>query len=134
VTTPADDELQKSFRTHANYLRAFTQLAGYDYWPNGDDDGEDDAEKSGESKILRLFENPHINSQSLSDYFRKLFGSSRSPGHGAPGAALKVRSDRRADAVGPNARPLPTPIQFTADDKPGAAMGVGGALYPEWDG
>ncbi|MBV8349848.1 MAG: VWA domain-containing protein [Mycolicibacterium sp.] len=98
-----------------------------------DDDGEDDAEKSWESKILRLFENPLINSQSLSDYFRKLFGSSRAPGHGAPGAELKLRSVRRADAVGPNARPLPTPIQFAADDKPGAAMGMGGALYPEWD-
>jgi nitric oxide reductase activation protein len=32
-----------------------------------------------------------------------------------------------------NARPLPTRIQFTDDDKPGAAAGVGGALYPEWD-
>ena len=35
--------------------------------------------------------------------------------------------------IGPDARPLPTRIHFTDDDKPGAALGVGGALYPEWD-
>ncbi len=37
MTTPANDELQKSFRTHAHHLRAFTQLAGYDFWPKNDD-------------------------------------------------------------------------------------------------
>jgi nitric oxide reductase NorD protein len=99
--------------------------------PEADDDG--DQEQSGESKILKLFENPLFNSQSLSDYFRKLFGSSRSPGDGAAGAELQVRAVRRANAVGPNARPLPTRIHFTDDGKPGAAVGVGGALYPEWD-
>ena len=36
-------------------------------------------------------------------------------------------------SVGANARPLPTRIHFTDDSKPGAALGVGGALYPEWD-
>jgi len=35
--------------------------------------------------------------------------------------------------IGPNARPVPTRIHFTDDGKPGAAVGVGGALYPEWD-
>ena len=30
-------------------------------------------------------------------------------------------------------RPLPTRIRFTDDDNPGAAVGVGGALHPEWD-
>jgi nitric oxide reductase NorD protein len=40
---------------------------------------------------------------------------------------------RKAREAGPNARPLPTRIHFTDDAKPGAAVGVGGALYPEWD-
>ena len=99
--------------------------------PEADDDG--DQEQSGESKILKLFENPLLNSRALSDYFRKLFGSSRAPGEGAAGAELQVRSVRRVDRVGANARPLPTRIHFTDDDNPGAAVGVGGALYPEWD-
>lgn len=99
------------------------------------DDGDDggDRERSGESKILKLFENPLFNSRALSDYFRKMFGSSRSPGDGPAGAELQVRSIRRVDAVGPNARPLPARIHFTAGGKPGSALGVGGALYPEWD-
>jgi nitric oxide reductase NorD protein len=99
--------------------------------PEADDDG--DAEQFGESRILKLFENPLFNSQALSDYFRKLFGSSRSPGDGAAGAELRVRSVRRAHAAGAHSRPLPTRIHFTDDGKPGAAAGVGGALYPEWD-
>ena len=99
--------------------------------PDADDD--DDGEPVGESKILKLFETPIFNSQALSDYFRKLFGSSRSPGDGAAGAEMQVRSVRRAHAAGANARPLPTRIRFTDDGNPGAALGVGGALYPEWD-
>jgi hypothetical protein len=99
--------------------------------PDADDDG--DREQFEESRILKLFENPLFNSQALSDYFRKLFGSSRSPGDGTAGSELQVRSVRRVDAVGANARPLPTRIHFTDDRKPGAAAGVGGALYPEWD-
>ena len=96
-----------------------------------DDDGDD--ERSGESKILKLFETPLFNSQGLSDYFRKLLGSGRSPGDGAAGAEIPVRSVRRVHEVGANARPLRTRIHFTDDGKPGAALGVGGALYPEWD-
>jgi nitric oxide reductase NorD protein len=99
--------------------------------PEADDDG--DNEQSGESKILKLFENPLFNSQALSDYFRKLLGSSRSSGDGAAGGELQVRAVRRAHLVGAHARPLPTRIHFTDDGKPGAALGVGGALYPEWD-
>jgi nitric oxide reductase NorD protein len=99
--------------------------------PEADDDG--DQEQMRESKILKLFENPLFKSQALSDYFRKLLGSSRTPGDGAAGTEMQVRSLRRAHTVGPNARPLPTRIHFTDDGKPGAAVGVGGALYPEWD-
>jgi nitric oxide reductase NorD protein len=98
--------------------------------PEADDD---DRERSGESKILKLFENPLINSRALSDFFRKLFGDSRAPGDGAAGAEVQIRSLRRVNVIGANARPLPTPIHFTHDGKPGAAVGVGGALYPEWD-
>ncbi|GAB5001101.1 nitric oxide reductase activation protein NorD [Mycobacterium avium] len=99
--------------------------------PEADDDGDD--EQSGESKILKLFETPLFNSQALSDYFRKLLGSGRSPGDGAAGAEMQVRAVRRAHKGGAHARPLPTRIHFTDDGKPGAALGVGGALYPEWD-
>jgi hypothetical protein len=86
-----------------------------------------------ESKILKLFENPLISSRTLTDFLYKLLGMSRSPGDGPAGAEMPVRSIRRMDRVEPNARPLPTPIRFTTDGKPGAAVGVGGALYPEWD-
>jgi Mg-chelatase subunit ChlD len=98
-----------------------------------DDDEDDDGAKSGESKILKLFESPLLSNKSMSDYFRKMFGGSRSPGEGAAGAEMTVRSLRRVHASGPNARPLPTRVHFTDDGKPGAAIGVGGALYPEWD-
>ena len=99
--------------------------------PEADDD--DDGEQSGESKILKLFDNPLFTSRAVSDYLRKMLGNSRSPGDGAAGAEIQVRSVRRAHGVGANARPLPTRIRFTDDGKPGAAVGVGGALYPEWD-
>ena len=95
-------------------------------------DPEDD-EQSRQSKILKLFENPLVNSQALSEFFRKLFGSSRSPGDGSAGAEMRVRSARRAPSVGADARPLPTRLHFTDDGKPGAALGVGCALHPEWD-
>jgi nitric oxide reductase NorD protein len=98
-----------------------------------DEDEDDDGGKSTESKILKLFSSPLFNNQSMSDYFRKMFGGSRSPGEGAAGAEMTVRSIRRVQEAGPKARPLPTRIQFTDDGKPGAAAGVGGALYPEWD-
>jgi hypothetical protein len=101
--------------------------------PESEDDDEDDGGKSGESKILKLFESPLFNNQSMSDYFRKMFGGKRSEGEGAAGAEMTVRSIRRVQEAGANARPLPTRIQFTDDGKPGAAVGIGGALYPEWD-
>jgi nitric oxide reductase NorD protein len=99
----------------------------------GEEDEDDDGGKSSESKILKLFQAPAFDNQTLSDYLRKLFGNSRSPGEDAAGAEMTVRSIRRVQQIGPAARPLPTKIHFTDDDKPGAAVGVGGALYPEWD-
>jgi len=99
--------------------------------PESDDAG--DQQQPRESKILKLFESPLFNSRALSDYLRKLLGGSRTPGDSAAGAEMQVRSLRQAQTIGPNARPLPTQIHFTDEDKPGAAVGVGGALYPEWD-
>ena len=101
--------------------------------PEADDDADDDGEPTEESKILKLFDNPLFKSQALSDYLRKLLGNSRSTGEGTAGAEMQVRSIRRSHEAGANARPLPTRIQFTDDGKPGAAVGIGGALYPEWD-
>ena len=46
---------------------------------------------------------------------------------------MQIRSVRRTPSAGPNARPLPTQIRFIDDGKPGAAVGIGGALHPEWD-
>ncbi|MBW0016204.1 MAG: VWA domain-containing protein [Mycobacterium sp.] len=99
--------------------------------PEADDDG--DRGRSGQSGILNLFENPLFHSRALLDYFRKILGSSRFPGDSAAGAELQVRAVRPMHAVGPHARPLPTRIHFTDDRNPGVAVGVGGALYPEWD-
>ncbi|KUH80368.1 MULTISPECIES: VWA domain-containing protein [unclassified Mycobacterium] len=103
--------------------------------PESEDDDEDDDDDgpSDESKILKLFQTPLFNNQAVSDYFRKMFGGKRSDSESAAGAEMTVRSIRRVQEIGPNARPLPTRIQFTDDGKPGAALGVGGALYPEWD-
>jgi hypothetical protein len=98
--------------------------------PETQDDG--DEVEGEESKILKLFENP-LGSNRVADFLNKLFGTSRSPGGGAAGGEMQVRSLRRVDHVGPNARPLPIPLRFTSDGPPGTAAGVGGALYPEWD-
>jgi nitric oxide reductase NorD protein len=99
--------------------------------PEADDAG--DQPPSGESKILKLFENPLIGSQSLTDFLRKMLGGSRGAGSGAAGAEARVRSVRRASEAGVHARPLTTRIHFTDEARPGAAIGVGGSLHPEWD-
>jgi nitric oxide reductase NorD protein len=98
-----------------------------------DDDDEEDQEQSEESKILKLFETPLSSSRALADFLRKLLGSSRTPGDGDAGEEMQLGSTRRVQKVGAHARPLATRIQFTDNEKPGAALGVGGALYPEWD-
>jgi nitric oxide reductase activation protein len=115
--TPTDRDL----RTQIDQLMA------------SDEDDEDDGRPSERSKILKLFESPVSAVQSLADYFRKMLGSARSPGNEDAGGQLQVRSGRRARAVGRNVAPLPTRIRFTDDDSPGAAVGVAGALFPEWD-
>ncbi|GAB93894.1 nitric oxide reductase activation protein NorD [Gordonia rhizosphera] len=102
--------------------------------PESDDDDDEDAQELFEnSKILRLFENPVVNSRMISDFLRKMFGGRRSESSDAPGGELAVRSLRRMREAGPDARPLPSHIRFADGDRPGAAVGVGGALHPEWD-
>jgi nitric oxide reductase NorD protein len=100
--------------------------------PKADDD-DGDPEQWGQSKILKLFDNPLFKSQALSDYFRKLLGGSRSTGDGPAGAEMQIRSVRKVHTVGSVARPLATRIHFTDNGNTGAAVCVGGALYPEWD-
>lgn len=94
-----------------------------------DDDGDGPSEKSW---ILRLFEVP-LGAQAPANFLRTLFGRSRSSGSEGAGGELGVGSIQRMSGAGVHARPLPTPIRFTGDEKPGAAIGMGGAWYPEWD-
>lgn len=94
-----------------------------------DEDEDDLAEKSW---ILKLFDVP-IGPQAPVGFLRALFGSARSSGSEGAGGELGVGSIRRTSHAGVNARPVPTPIRFTGAEKPGAAITVGGALYPEWD-
>ncbi len=93
---------------------------------------DEDARPGEESVILKLLGNP-LSSKSLGDLFNKMFGNSRSVGDGSAGGEMPVRSLRRAVSVGANARPLPVRLSFTAERPPGSTLGVGGALYPEWD-
>ncbi len=95
------------------------------------DEDEADAAQGEESRIMKLFSNP-LASETFSDFFNKLLGSSRSAGEGDAGGGGATRTLRRVNAVGPDARPLPVPIRLVGDT-PGATAGVGGALYPEWD-
>lgn len=94
-------------------------------------DEEDDG--AGESKLLKLFAAPAFTSHGLSEFLRTLMGSARSGADDSAGGELRAGAVRRGSAAGPDARPLPTPIRFTDDDEPGAAIGIGGALHPEWD-
>jgi nitric oxide reductase NorD protein len=96
------------------------------------DPPEDDDEPSEQSKILKLFMSP-LSSQAVSDFLRKLVGKSSSPGDGPGGAEMRIRSIRHAHKAGPDFRPLASRIRFIDGGKPGAAVGVGGALHPEWD-
>lgn len=96
-------------------------------------DEDDDDSHAERSRILRLFEMPLSNPHAVADFLRRLLGSARSRGHDAAGGEAHVGSIRRSHSVGPEAKPLPTPIRFTGDSRPGAALGVGGALFPEWD-
>lgn len=97
------------------------------------DEIDESDESDEESKILRLFHNPVLNSTMLSEFLRKVLGGSRSGTDDEAGAEVPVRAVRRSLSAGPQARPAPTRIAFTDSNRPGAAVGMGGAWYPEWD-
>lgn len=99
----------------------------------GHDDRDDDGNVR-ESRLLRLFQTPVINSRSLSELLRQLFGAAPSSGgdHTA-GGELRRGTIRKAQSAGPHARPLPTAIRFAHDVKPGTICGLRGTLHPEWD-
>lgn len=100
----------------------------------GDDsDADDDDGPPVTSKILGLFDNPLFNSEALGGFLRKLLGASGSSGDSTAGGQLRIGAVRRARSAGPQARPLPVAIEFTGDANLRAAVGVGGALHPEWD-
>lgn len=113
--------------THQDLRLAFDEID----LPEADNEG--DEEQAEPSKILKLFDNPLFNSQSLSDYFRKMLGGSRSSSEGNAGAETATRSLRRVSKMGDQARPLPTRIVHTAMTQPGTTLGVGINLHPEWD-
>lgn len=96
------------------------------------DEDDDDADPSQKSWILKLFELP-VGAQAPAKFLRALFGSSRSSGNEGAGGELEAGSIQRTSRAGTGARPVPTPIRFTSAHTPGAAVGVSGALYPEWD-
>lgn len=96
------------------------------------DEGDDADGPEEKSRILKLFEVP-IGAQAPARFLRTLFGSSRSSGSEGAGGELGVGSMRRTSHPGAYARPVPTPIKFTGAELPGAALSIGGALYPEWD-
>ncbi|OBB46903.1 VWA domain-containing protein [Mycobacterium sp. 852002-51961_SCH5331710] len=96
------------------------------------EDSDDDDGPSERSKILKLFEAPVVLTQAFSNFLRNMLGTSRSSADDV-GGELKVGSTVRARAVGVHARPLPTRIEFTDAGRPAAALGIGGALHPEWD-
>ncbi|WKG06812.1 nitric oxide reductase activation protein NorD [Mycolicibacterium sp. HK-90] len=108
-----------------------TEYAGPSDLDDDGDDGDDDGPPE-KSWILKLFEVP-IGAQAPVKFLRTLFGSSRSSGSEGAGGELGVGSMRRTSSAGVNARPAPTPIHFTGVERPGAALAVGGARYPEWD-
>lgn len=98
-----------------------------------DEDADADDADDGESKILKLFSAPAFTSRGLSEFLRKLIGNARSGADDTAGGELRSGAMRRSSTAGPESRPMSTPIRFIDDDRPGAAVGIGGALHPEWD-
>jgi nitric oxide reductase activation protein len=97
------------------------------------EDDDDDDERSERSLILKLFETPLVTSRAVSEFLRKLLGTSRSVGDNDALGELEVGAARRTHQVGALARPIPTPVPITDDGRSMAARGVTAALHPEWD-
>src|SRR5262249_52517781 len=117
-TAAADQDLRLEFRGPVD---------------RSDSDDDDDGGTAEDSKTPKLFKNPISPSRTASNFLRKILGSSRSRDPDSAGGELQIGAVRRAPALGPHARPLPTSIRFTDDGKPAATRGIGGALHPEWD-
>jgi Mg-chelatase subunit ChlD len=101
--------------------------------PEADNEDRHD-EESEESKLLKLFSHPGAKpNKLLASFFQSVFGMSRKRGEGSGADGSPAGAVRAANKVGPHARPLPVPIRIAADDRPGAAGGIAGVLYPEWD-
>jgi hypothetical protein len=94
---------------------------------------ETEERRLGESKLLKLFENPLFSSKTLSDFFYQLFGASGSGSDGHAGAEAPIRALRRVGAVGSHARPVPLPVQVARHGSAAATLSPAGADYPEWD-
>ena len=124
LTTPTGSGTKA---THQDLRLAFDEID----LPEADNEG--DEEQTEPSKILKLFDNPLFNSQTLSDYFRKILGGARSTSADNAGAETATRSLRRVSKMGDQARPLPTRILHTAMTQPGTTPTVGINLHPEWD-
>ncbi|MEV0669483.1 VWA domain-containing protein [Mycobacterium sp. NPDC050441] len=130
----SDDDTAGSGSDSRDVQLSFAPASAGESSDDDDDDDDDDDEASSEdSKILKLFEAPAFTSRALSEFLRKMFGGSRSFGDEGAGAELPMGSVRRARGAGTNAKPLPTRIEFADKDGTDGAVGVGGALYPEWD-
>jgi nitric oxide reductase NorD protein len=114
---------ERDLRSAANDFRFATEVAEAE-----DDSGETDQG----SAILRLFENPLMNSRVVSEFLRKLFGTARSEGTDSAGAQLEIGARRRTRRLSAQARAIS--IASRPDNgEPSAVLGVGAALYPEWD-
>lgn len=97
------------------------------------DDSDDDTDEFADSKILKLFQAPAFTFRALSEFLRRLLGSSSSPGDDSAGAELQLGNVRRGRDAGTDVRPQRIAIRFTGVEKPGVTTGIGGAYYPEWD-
>ncbi|MGW6422271.1 VWA domain-containing protein [Nocardia sp. NPDC055053] len=92
---------------------------------------EADRERPAQRETVNQDTSPLYMPRTLLDLFRRQRGGGRMAGRGPAGAGT-VRAVRRAQLTGTQVRPPSTRIR-RADGKPGAAAGVSGALYPEWD-
>ena len=94
-----------------------------------DDDHDDGGGPTEQSRILKLFEAPAFSSRALAEFLRTLLGTSRSYGDNSAGVEADLGPVLRGRGTEVGAHPSPTRIRFTGD----AAVGVTGALFPEWD-
>ena len=93
---------------------------------------EDDEADGPGTALLKLFENPIMNSRVVSEFLRMLFGTAWSEGGDTAGAELDTRVRRRARRLSVHARTLSIPSRTDVGEH-SAVLGVSAVLYPEWD-